>query len=629
MPRRLTIKDLHRERQLFNARVVIAGGLALAMMLIVVVRLIHLQIFSYDHFTTLSQTNRVRLVAVPPPRGLIYDRNGVLLAENRPAYSLEITPEAVGDMEETLARLGRLLELRDVDIERFYRALRTKRPFQAIPVRFNLSDEEVARFAVNRHVFAGVDIEARLTRYYPLHGSAVHAIGYVGRVDERDLQTLDVEEYSGTTHVGKSGVEKYYEHLLHGRVGYEQVEVNAQGRTLRVLSHEAPAPGQDLVLSLDAELQRVAERALEGYNGAVVALDPRNGEVLALVSVPTYDPNLFVNGISGDEYLALNTDPDRPLFNRALTGRYPPGSTIKPLIGLAGLEYGVTTAERTIFAPGYFKLPNGDRRYRDWKREGHGLVDLDKSIAESCDVYFYDLAYRLGIDRMYEFLGRFGLGVPQGIDSTGESAGILPSREWKWRARGQPWFPGETLIIGIGQGYLTTTPLQLASVAGILAGRGARAQPRLLRAVFDGTTQTTKAAEARFAEPVTLRSPIFWDDVLNAMVNVMHRRGGTAYWSAGRDAPYTIAGKTGTAQVFGLKQDEEYDEENIARRLRDHSLFIAFAPFEDPRIAVAVVAENGGSGSAVAAPIARKVMDAYLLRETPNADAVKVKDVSG
>ena len=346
MPRRLAIKDLQRERQLFNARVVIAGALALAMTLGVVARLIHLQVFSYDHFTTLSQSNRVRLVAVPPPRGLIYDRNGALLAENRPAYSLEITPEAVEDMEGTFDRLGEIVELRDVDIERFYRALRTKRPFQAIPIRFNLSDEEVARFAVNRQVFAGVDIEARLTRHYTLRGSAVHAVGYVGRIDERDMQPLDAEEYAGSTHVGKSGVEKHYEHLLHGKVGYEQVEVNAQGRTLRVLSQQPPAPGQDLVLSLDAELQGVAERALEGYNGAVVALDPRTGEVLALVSVPTYDPNLFVNGISGEEYLALNTDPDRPLFNRALTGRYPPGSTIKPLIGLAGLEYGATTAER-------------------------------------------------------------------------------------------------------------------------------------------------------------------------------------------------------------------------------------------------------------------------------------------
>ncbi|MGD8643094.1 MAG: penicillin-binding protein 2 [Chromatiales bacterium] len=629
MPRRLAIKDLQRERQLFNARVIIAGGLALLLMLVVVARLIHLQVFSFEHFTTLSQSNRVRLVAVPPPRGLIYDRHGVLLAENRPAYSLEITPEAVDDLQDTLERLGMIVELREVDIERFYRALRSKRPFQTIPVRFNLSDQEVARFAVNRQVFAGVDIEARLTRYYPLRGGAVHAVGYVGRIDERDTQTLDAEAYAGSTHVGKSGVEKHYEDLLHGKVGYEQVEVNAQGRTLRVLSRQDPAPGQDLVLSLDAELQRIAEQALEGYNGAAVALDPRNGEVLALVSVPTYDPNLFVNGISREDYRALNTDPDRPLFNRALTGRYPPGSTIKPVIGLAGLEYGATTAERTLFAPGYYTLPNGTRRFRDWKREGHGIVDLDKSIAESCDVYFYDLAYRLGIDKMYEFMARFGLGEPLGIDSTGESGGILPSREWKWRTRGQAWFPGETVIVGIGQGYLTTTPLQLASLTATLATRGLRPRPRLLRAVFDGTTRTTVPAESLFQEPVSLSSARYWDDVLNAMVNVMHRRGGTAYWSAGRDAGYTIAGKTGTAQVFGLKQDEEYDEETIAEHLRDHSLFIAFAPAEEPRIALAVVAENGGSGSAVAAPVARRILDAYLLREGPDAAAVKVNDAGG
>lgn len=615
MARRLTIKDPYLEQRLFTARVLIAAALVLLGVLLLAARLVYLQVVSYKHFTTLSQSNRVRLVAVPPPRGLIYDRNGVLLADNRPAYSLEITPEAVEDMEGTLARLARIVELREADVERFYKALRTKRPFESIPLRFNLDDEEVARFAVNRHTFAGVDIEARLNRYYPLGGAAVHAVGYVGRIDERDLASLDRNAYNGTTHIGKLGVERYYEELLHGEVGYQQVEVNAQGRTLRVLERQPPVPGRDLVLSLDARLQQVAEQALGEHNGAVVALDPRNGEVLALVSKPTYDPNLFVNGISAEDYKALNEDRNRPLFNRALTGQYPPGSTIKPLIGLAGLQYGVTTAERTMYAGGYYTLPGDERRYRDWKREGHGLVNLDKAITQSSDVYFYDLAYRLGIDRIAEFLARFGLGEQLGLDATGESAGLLPTREWKRRARHQPWFPGETLIVGIGQGYMLTTPLQLASLTATLATHGLRWQPHLLRATINGVGQAATPVEPRLAGTVILRSPELWDQVIEPMEHVMHRPNGTAYWTAGRTAAYPIAGKTGTAQVFGLGAEEEYDAEKLDRRLHDHSLFIAFAPADAPRIAVAVVAEHAGSGSRVAAPIARKVMDAYLLKE--------------
>lgn len=615
MARRQAIKDLYREQRLFSARIIIAGVFVLAAVAVLAARMVYLQVLSYKHFTTLSQSNRVRLVAIPPPRGLIFDRNGVLLADNRPAYSLEVVPEAVEDMDDTLARLAQVVELRDVDLERFRRALRGKRPFEPIPLRFNLSDAEVARFAVNRHTFAGVEIEARLNRYYPLQGAAVHAVGYVGRIDERDLPTLDRDNYNGTTHIGKLGVEKVYEDLLHGQVGYQQVETNAQGRTLRVLERQNPVPGRDLVLSLDAGLQRLAEKSLGDLNGAIVAMDPRDGQVLALVSVPTYDPNLFVNGISTEDYRALNEDENRPLFNRALTGQYPPGSTIKPVMGLAGLSYGVTTASRTMHAGGYYMLPNDSRKYRDWKREGHGIVDLDKAITQSCDVYFYDLAYKLGIDRISEFLAGFGLGERLNLDATGESAGLLPSREWKRRARGQPWYPGETLIVGIGQGYMLSTPLQLASVASTLAMHGERFRPRLLMAMLNGDGQTAVTVPPEPLEGVHVPSPGLWDQVIAPMEHVMQQKNGTAFWSAGRTATYRIAGKTGTAQVFGLGQEEEYEHDKLERRLRDHSLFIAFAPADDPKIAVAVVAENGGSGSKVAAPIARKIMDAYLLKE--------------
>ena len=609
------IKDLHHEQRLFGTRVIVAGVIVCLLLALVVGRLVHLQIASYKYFTTQSQNNRVRLVAVPPPRGLIYDRHGVILAENMPAYQLEVTPEQVEDMDATLAGLSSVLSLTQGDIERFGQALRRKRPFERVPLRFNLSDEEVARFAVNRHRFPGVDINARLMRHYPLGGTAVHALGYVGRIDEGDLQRVDADNYNGTSHIGKLGIERQYEELLHGKVGFQQEEVNAQGRTLAVLERQAPQPGRDLVLSLDAGLQRLAERELAGYNGAAVAMDPRTGEVLALASMPTYDPNLFVNGISHRDYAELNTGRTRPLFNRALKGQYPPGSTIKPLVALAALEHQLTWAGKQMYAGPYYMLPNDERRYRDWKKEGHGLIDMGDAITQSSDVYFYDLAYKLGIDRIHPFLAQFGLGRPTGIDVPGEADGLLPSREWKRQVRRMPWFPGETLIVGIGQGYMLATPLQMAEFTSVLAMRGRHLRPHLLRTIIDPASgeQTQIGPEAH--EPVALRDARLWQQVIGPMEDVMHRRNGTAYWTAGHDAPYRIAGKTGTSQVFGLGADEEYEEENIALHLRDHSLFVGFAPADEPRIAVAVIAENGGSGSRVAAPIARRLMDFYLLRD--------------
>ena len=617
------LKNPAEERALFRARAGVAAALVVAALAGVAGRAAYLQIHKYQHFATRSQDNRVRVVAVPPPRGLIYDRNGVAVAVNLPSYRLELTPSEVGRRMDAarwnalLDRLSQWVEIPEADRERFHRERLRKRPFQPITLRFNLSDEEVARFAVHQYAFPGVQVVARLGRHYPRAGATVHSVGYVGRISEKELQALEEpQNYSGSSHIGKTGVEKYHEALLHGRAGLQHVEINAQGRVLRVLDEEPPEPGADLLLSLDMGLQAVAEQALGAHTGAVVAIEPFTGDVLALVSKPTYDPNAFVNGISAQAYRALLTDPDRPLFNRALAGRYPPGSTIKPFMGLAGLQMGVVTPEKTIWAGPYFKLPNSKRKYRDWKRGGHGKVNLHKSIVQSCDVYFYDLAYRMGIDRIHDFLLAFGFGHRLGIDATGESPGLLPSRSWKQGARGVAWFPGDTVNVGIGQGFLLATPLQLASAAATIATRGKRFRPRLVRAVRRPGSSEFEPLAPEPLPPVMLRDPVYWDVIIEAMKDVTRKRNGTA-WRIGRDAPYTIAAKTGTAQVFGLKENQKYDPSKLHRRLHDHALFIAFAPAEDPQIAVAVVVEHGGHGGSAAGPVARAVMDYHLLGRLP------------
>lgn len=614
MARRQAIKNHGLEKAILRHRVIFAAVIVVLAMSAVLARLFHLQVVSHEHYITLSTNNRVRLEAIAPPRGMIYDRNGVLLADNQPIYILELTPAGVKDMDGTLARLGKVVEITELDLKRFKRALRRSSTFQPVPLLFNLSDEDLARFAVERHNFPGVEIEARLGRSYPLFGTMAHVLGYISRIDDKELARVDKINYRATTHIGKIGLERYYEDLLHGKVGFQQVEVNAQGRKLRVLERQSPEAGKDLVLGLDASLQAVAEGAMAGKSGSVVALDPRNGDVLAMVSVPEYDPNLFVNGISSKDYSALRDDPEQPLFNRSLTGQYPPGSTIKPLMGLAGLDYQVTWAGKTMYAGPYYMLKNDERKYRDWKKTGHGTVNLDKAITQSCDVYFYDLAFKLGIDRMHEFMDQFGLGKRTGIDSTGEASGLLPSREWKRHSRHQPWYPGETLIAGIGQGYMLATPLQLAMTTGAIAMRGKLMKPRLVKGIRDSRTGEVEALPPEQMNQIELGNDRYWDQVIRPMVHVMTRQNGTGWWRAGRGAQYTIAGKTGTAQVFGIKQDEEYDEESIRRKLRDHALFIAFAPVEDPRIAVAVIVEHAGHGGAEAAPIARKILDYYLLQ---------------
>ncbi len=611
MAARDPIKDHYFEANLFRARAITAGAVGFALILLLLGRLYYLQEISHRHYSTLSTNNRVRLMAVAPTRGLIYDRNGVLLADNMPTYRLEITPESVPDMEATLEALRDVVEVSDDDVTRFRRALRRKRPFEGVALRTNLDDADVARAAANRHRFPGVDIAARLGREYPLGDLTAHVLGYVGRIDERELRVLDANNYSGTSYVGKTGVEKYYEDRLHGSVGFRQVEVNAEGRVLRVLEETPPVSGNDLYLTIDARLQQVARDALADFSGAVVALDPRNGEVLALVSQPSFDPNLFAEGISLADYRDLAEGERRPLFNRALSGQYPPGSIVKPFIGLAALEAGVPAARQRMLCRGHYQLPNDERRYRDWKKQGHGLVDLGTSISQSCDVFFYDLALRTGIDRISPYLARFGFGELTGIDSVGEATGILPSREWKRRERSQPWFPGETVITGIGQGYLSATPLQLALATATLANGGKRLRPRLLGGV-GGPADGEARVEA--VDAFEFRDRAHWDEVVRSMRDVVHDPRGTAYW-AHRNLRYQAAGKTGTAQVVGIAQDEEYDEEKIARRLRDHALYVSFAPLEAPRIAIAVLVEHGGSGGSVAAPVARQVLDEYLLRD--------------
>jgi penicillin-binding protein 2 len=479
-----------------------------------------------------------------------------------------------------------------------------------------LNDREVAQFSVNRHRFPGVEITAGLARHYPQGKVAAHILGYVSRIDEQALKSVDTSNYRGTTHVGKIGLEKSYESLLHGTVGYQQVETTAQGRVLRVLNRTSPVSGRNLYLTIDLKVQAAAEQAFGDYAGSAVAINPNNGDILAAVSLPAYDPNAFVNGIDYDDYAVLKDNEDEPLFNRTLRGQYPPGSTIKPFMGLAGLEQGITGRHSSTYCPGYYSLPGNSRKYRDWKRRGHGTVKLHSAVVQSCDVYFYDLARSLGIDRIHDYLQHFGFGRATGIDIQGELSGLLPSKEWKRRRRNEPWFPGETVITGIGQGFFLVTPMQLATATAALATNGLVMKPNTVHVEQEANRDELLPHHPQLVETITVNNQDHWDAVIKAMTDVVHSPRGTAY-RIGKDSPYRIAGKTGTAQVFGLKQDEEYDAETLEKKLRDHALFIGFAPVDDPQIAVAVIVEHGGGGGAVAAPIARTIMDAYLQGTSP------------
>lgn len=534
----------------------------------------------------------------------------MILAQNLPTFSLEVIPERVNDLTATLRELGTIVSISDSDHKRFELLRNQRRRFDSIPIRVRLDQQEVARLSANRHRFPGVEIEAKLLRHYPLEDKTAHVVGYVGRINEQELQTIDASSYSGTSHIGKTGVEKSYEEILHGKVGLQQVEVNALGRIIRVLHSEPPEPGQDLHLSLDVGLQSAAIEAFGEEIGAAVAIDPRNGSILALVSNPGFDPNLFVEGISAADYDTLQQSESKPLFNRAIRGQYPPGSTVKPFIGLAGLETGTISASQKNYCPGFFQLPGHSHKYRDWRKGGHGSVDLTDAVTQSCDVYFYALAHQMGIDKLHGFLSRFGFGRRTNVDIPGEREGVLPSREWKKKFRKQAWYPGETLIAGIGQGYFLATPMQLAHATAIMAARGIEHTPHVVERISSEYTPVAPLdfKEFRSFEP---SNPYNWNKVIEAMTQVIEGPRGTARTL--KNSNYHIAGKTGTAQVFSVKQDEEYDEDKIEKKMRDHALFVAFAPVEEPRIAVAVLVEHGGHGGSVAAPIAKRIMDYLLL----------------
>jgi penicillin-binding protein 2 len=609
------IKDHWAEQRLFLRRVVLASIIAVGLIGLVVARLTQLQVVNYEYFSAQSQGNRISVQPVPPIRGLIFDRYGAVLAENLPIYQLELTPEQTPDIDITLSRLASQGIIDTEEIADLTNLIKSHRHFDAVPIKQRLTDEEVAKFAVNRPSFPGVEIRARLARHYPYGPAVAHAIGYVGGISAADLKTLNKIDYAGTALVGKVSLEHTYESDLHGDVGHAEVLVNARGRAMQTLSGEPSVPGEDLILTLDIESQLVAHAELEGRRGAVVAIDPKSGEVLVFSSSPAYDPNGLSLGMSRTEYRTLQDDPNLPLFNRALRGSYPPGSTIKPILALAALHYDVISPEHTLFCPGHFSLPGKTHRYRDWKRGGHGLVNMHSAIEQSCDVYFYSMAMDLGIDHMSEMLSAFGLGQKSGIDIAGEKPGLVPSRAWKranfTSTEDKAWYHGETVITGIGQGYLLATPLQLAVATATIASRGKLFRPTLLRGLVDPVSGTAQYFEPVPAQQLDVTDDRQWDRVISAMNAVLQGRNGTAR-AVGLDAPFTMAGKSGTAQVFSVAQDEEYDTEEIAERMRDHALFIAFAPLEDPAIAVAVIVENGESGSRVAAPIARRVIETYL-----------------
>ncbi|MFA6162833.1 MAG: penicillin-binding protein 2, partial [Methylobacter sp.] len=592
MSRTYTIKDNLVESRLFLNRIIVAFIVILLLTSGLIVRLIYLQIVGHEHYATLAKDNSIKIEPLVPTRGIIFDRHGKVLAENTQSFSLELIPEQISDLDDTLLRLKTLLNIPDEKIEQYQKQRKRQKRFISTALLTNMSDEEMAKFAVARPYFPGVDIQTHLIRHYPYYELASHVIGYVGRINEAEMKSLPVAEYRGSTHVGKIGLESAYETELHGKTGYAEIEKNVQSRAINTLNSVMPTQGANLYLTLDIDLQKTAYDALDTFNGAVVAIDVKTGGVLVFASRPGFDPNPFVIGIANDAYQALQASENQPLYNRALRGLYPPGSTIKPFIALAGLEYNAINAGHKVFCPGYYQLPNVSHHYRDWKKGGHGSVNLTEAITQSCDVYFYSLASGLGIDRMHSFLQQFGFGEKSGIDLVGERTGLLPSREWKRSRRNQAWYPGETLITGIGQGFLQVSPIQLARATATLANKGNVVTPFLVNKIVREDSTSPGPETHQGAMPL---NPENVNNIVSAMVNVVHAAHGTAK-SIGKDINYQIAGKTGTAQVFNIKQDEKYNENNIDFKLRDHALFISFAPADDPKIAVAVIVEHGGHG---------------------------------
>lgn len=617
------LKSPEQELRIFRVRSLVAALVVIALTALLTGRLVYLQVVQHEVYSTRSENNRVRVEPLPPTRGLIYDRNGVLLAENRPTYNLTLVRERADDLPATLDLLETLLALSGDEAEAFRaRASQPQRPFEPALLMSDLNEQQIARLAINRHRLPGVEVEAQLLRYYPDAQMLVHALGYVGRINTDELKSLDAGRYAGTHFIGKTGVERFYEDALHGQSGLRQVETNARGRVLSELGRTNPVPGKDITLTLDKELQSLAFDLLDGRRGAIVAMAPATGEILAMVSVPGYDSNQFVTGIDIGSYRGLQQDLDLPLFNRAIRGQYPPGSTIKPFLAMAGLAEGSITPEKTIYDPGYFQLPNDSRRYRNWLRWGHGRVDLERSIAVSNNTYYYTLAHELGIDRLHERMRDFGFGQRVGHDIFGESNALMPSREWKRDRFGQPWYPGETLSVGIGQGYWQVTPLQLATATSVLANRGEWVKPRIASRIGDEDVPIDLPDTPPDLE---LANEAWWDRVFAGMEKVVSGNEGTAR-RTGVGLEYRMGGKSGTAQVFSLGQDQRYDADELAERLRDHALFIAFAPLDDPQIAVSVIVENAGGGSTHAAHLARAMTDAWLLDEDEQPDVEEVRE---
>jgi len=607
---RLRLREARDEAVHFRARAIAGFVLIAACLLGLGARFAYLQTSRHDEFTARSDQNRISVRSIAPTRGLIYDRNGVLLADNIAAFRLEIVPENTKNLAQLLEDLGTVVALSDDDLERFNALRKAKHSFESIPLRFKLSEDEIARFSTERWRFPGVDVVPYLTRAYPHGEEFAHLIGYVGRIDVADAEQLDAQEYAGTTHIGKTGIERYYEDELHGQVGYEKVEVNVDKRPLRVLPDRvAPKSGKNIYLTVDARLQRVAADAFEGRAGAAVAIDPRNGEVLAMVSVPSFDPNLFVNGIGKIDYATLLNAPDKPLLDRSIAGNFTPGSTVKPYLGLGGVELGLRRPEDTVFSTGEFHIPGQERGYRDDKKGGHGRVDLVQAIAQSVNTYFYSLAYDMGIDRFSGWMANFGFGKPTGIDLNGESAGVLPSQAWKRARMHQPWYPGETVIAGIGQGYWVITPIQLAHALATMAAKGVRHVPHLVHALQVGLNADPQDVPDDPPQASFIHNMANWSAVLQGMIAVTGPTG-TAR-GLGDNFPYTIAGKTGTAERFS-RTDEEWQNIMSVAVERHEVLFEAFTPAEDPRIAVVVALQSGHTGAHDAAPIARKIFDAWL-----------------
>lgn len=616
---RAAIRDHAAESALFSRRAFVGFLFVIALILVLLGNLYNIQLLDHASYQTRSNENRIRLLPVAPNRGLIYDRNGILIADNQPVFSLEVIPEKVRDMTAQLEDIQTVLPIEPEMIERFKERLKGHRAFKPISLVSQLSDEEVAIFSVNSHRFPGFSVEAGLKRRYPQSASLTHLLGYVARINSRDQQRIDEQgntaRYAASRNIGKQGIERYYEGSLHGEPGMREVEVNNRGRIVRTINATAPKSGLDLYLTVDLPLQLKAEELLAGRRGAVVAIDANDGGILAMVSSPSYDPNLFVSGISSKQYSELLNDRNRPLINRATQGQYAPASTVKPLLALLGLEEGHVTEKTKVWDPGWWQIPNVERKYRDWKKWGHGWVDLNKAITSSCDIYFYELAYNTGINSISSFMKKFGFGQTTGIDLHEESYGNLPTREWKKSKYKEPWYIGDTISVGIGQGYWTATPLQLATSTSVLANSGLRRVPHFLESVSDDGER--KQVPYPEVPQIELQKPEAWQSVQNAMYLTAHEFGGSGY-NMFNDAPYKAAVKTGTGQVFGVAEDAEYDEDEVAEHLRDNALFVGYAPYDNPEIVLAIVLENAGWGGANAGPVARALFDQYLIeKDTP------------